>query len=238
MPQPMIAAFALALGQLADAAVLRILAKCLVVTLLLFAVLATIGWWAIDAALAWSGLHDGRFAWAEGLRGIASLILVAIGGWLLWRILALAVLQFFADDVVKAVEARHYPAARAGARDLGWREEVANGLRGARRALAYNLLALPLALVLLATGVGAALVFLAVNAVLLGRELTEMVWLRHRHDAAAPLPLGRGERFVLGGIVASLFAVPFANFLAAVLGAAMATHLVHRKGVDRPCAAA
>jgi len=231
----MIAAFALALGQLADAAVLRILAKCFGLTLLLFAVLGAAGWWAIDALLAWSGLEDGRFAWAEGLRGVASLVLVAIGGWLLWRILALAVLQFYADDVVKAVEARHYPAARASARDLGWREELGNGLRGARRALGYNLLALPLALILLVTGIGAALVFLTVNAVLLGRELTEMVWLRHRPNpikgSAAALPLGRGERFILGAIVAGLFAVPFANFLAPILGAAMATHLVHRKGV-------
>lgn len=231
MPGAMIAAFVLALGQLADASVLRILARCFGVTLALFVVLGTLGWWGIDALLAWSGLEDGRFAWAEGLRGVASLLLVVIGGWLLWRILALAVLQFYADDVVKAVEAKHYPAARASARDLGWREELANGLRGARRALGYNLLVLPLALILLVTGIGTALVFLVVNAVLLGRELTEMVWLRHRHDATAALPLGRGERFILGAIVAGLFAVPFANFLAPILGAAMATHLVHRKGV-------
>jgi CysZ protein len=44
------------------------------------------------------------------------------------------VLQFYADEVVLAVEARHYPEAAASARQLGWREELANGLaaRGAR----------------------------------------------------------------------------------------------------------
>jgi uncharacterized protein involved in cysteine biosynthesis len=227
----MIAAFALAFGQLADRSVLRILAKCLGATLLLFIVLGTLGWWGSDALLAWSGLQAGRFAGAEDLRGIAAFLLVAIGGWLLWRILALAVLQFYADEVIEAVEARHYPAALASARKLGWREELANGLNSARRAAGYNLLVLPVALVLLITGIGPALVFLAVNAVLLGRELTEMVWLRHRPASGTALPLGRGERFVLGGIVAGLFAVPFANLLAPVLGAAMATHLVHRKGV-------
>jgi uncharacterized protein involved in cysteine biosynthesis len=225
----MIAAFALALGQLTDGRVLGILAKCLAITLALFALLGTLGWHGLDALLAWVGLSDGRFAGAGELRGVAAFALVIIGGWLLWRILALAVLQFFADEVVEAVEARHYPAALAAAHPLGWREELRVGLRAALRTAGYNLLALPLALVLLITGIGTALVFLAVNAVLLGRELTEMVWLRHRHEADAPLPLGRGERFVLGGIVAGLFAVPVANLLAPVIGAAMATHLVHRK---------
>jgi uncharacterized protein involved in cysteine biosynthesis len=229
----MIAAFALALGQLADRRVLGILANCIVVTLLLFAVLGTLGWWGIDAMLAWSGLDDGRFAAAAGLRGIISFALIVIGGWLLWRILALAVLQFHADEVVAAVEARHYPAALAKARALGRREELDNGLKSAARALGYNLLALPVALVLLVTGIGTALVFLVVNAVLLGRELTEMVWLRHRAAGDTALPLTRGERFMLGAIVAVLFTIPFANLLAPVLGAAMATHLVHRKGALR-----
>jgi uncharacterized protein involved in cysteine biosynthesis len=227
----MMAAFALALGQLADRSVLRILAKCLTVTLLLFVLLAALGWWGIDTLLARMPPAPVRFAWADDLRGIAALVVVLIGGWLLWRILALAVLQFYADEVVAAVEARHYPAALAGARALSWREELANGLRGAARAAAYNLLALPVALVLLVTGIGTALVFLAVNAVLLGRELTEMVWLRHRPAPGTDLPLRRGERWALGAIVAGLFTVPFANFLAPVLGAAMATHLVHREGV-------
>jgi CysZ protein len=226
----MIAAFALALGQLTDRRVLAILAKCIAVTLLLFAVLGTLGWWGIDAALEWSGLRDGRFAAAAGLRGFLSFVAIVIGGWLLWRILALAVLQFYADEVVAAVEAKHYPAALDNARDLGWREELDNGLDSARRALGYNLLVLPVALVLLVTGIGTALVFLAVNAVLLGRELTEMVWLRHRAPGENTLPLGRGERFALGAVVAGLFTIPFANLLAPVLGAAMATHLVHRKG--------
>lgn len=226
----MIAALVLALRQLADPNVLRILGKCIVVTLLLFAVLGTLGWWGLDALLAWSGLEDGRFAAAGTLRGFAAGVAVLIGGWLLWRILALAVLQFHADEIVQAVEARHYPGALAQARALGWREELANGLRGGRRALGYNLLVLPLALVLLITGIGTALVFLIVNAVLLGRELTEMVWLRHRQARDAALPLGRGERFLLGGVVAVLFSIPFVNFLAPILGAAMATHLVHRQG--------
>ena len=80
------------------------------------------------------------------------------------------------------------------------------------------------------TGVGPALVFWLVNSVLLGRELIELVWLRHAPAPRAPLPVGGLERAVLGGAITALLAVPFVNLLAPVLGAAAAAHLVHRKG--------
>jgi uncharacterized protein involved in cysteine biosynthesis len=84
--------------------------------------------------------------------------------------------------------------------------------------------------VLLFTGVGPALLFWLVNAVLLGRELQDMVWLRHRHGADEPAPVGRAQRFLLGGAVAAMLALPFVNLLAPILGAAAATHLIHRPG--------
>ena len=225
----MLNAFALALQQLADPALRRIWLKSLAATLLLFAGLGAGLWWAADRALAWAGVEEARFAGAEGLRGALAFAGALLGGWLLWRIVALAVLQFFADEVVAAVEARHYPHHAAAARKLEWSEELARGLSGAARALLWNLLALPVALVLLVTGIGAPLVFYLVNAVLLGRELQDMVWLRHRPTANAPAPLTRGGRLMLGGAVTALLTVPFVNFLAPFLGAAAATHLIHRK---------
>ncbi len=217
----MIAALFLALGQFTDPQIWRILVRSLGLTLLVFiafgaAVFLGFGW-----LLDYSGVDFG-FPFAE-------IIIVLALSWLLWRIVALAVLQFFADEVVAAVEARHYPQHAAAARKLGWREELAKGLGGAGRALAWNLAAVPVALVLLVTGIGAPLVFFLVNAVLLGRELQDMVWLRHRPTADAPAPLTKGKRLLLGGIVTALLTVPFVNFLAPFLGAAAATHLIHRK---------
>lgn len=226
----MLTAFALALGQLADRSVLRILAKCVLLSLVLFAVLGVAGWWGIDWLLRVAGMDDGRFAGAEGLRGTLALVATLIGGWLLWRVVALAVLQFHADEVVAAVEARYYPDALARAWPLGPRREFTVGLHGAARAILYNLLALPLALILLVTGIGPAIVFWAVNALLLGRELTEMVGLRHRDAFGEALPLSPSARFLLGGVIAALFFIPVANLIAPVIGAAMATHLIHRKG--------
>jgi uncharacterized protein involved in cysteine biosynthesis len=226
----------LALGQLADPKVLRILLKSLAVTLVLFAAVAVGGWYAIDAFLAWAGLGDALFAGAEPLRGLASLLLALVGLWLAWRIVALAVIEFFADEVVQAVEARHYPDAALKARDLPLREQFSTSIAAAARALAANLVVLPLALLLMVTGIGAALLFWLVNAMLIGRELQDMVWLRHRRDPHDPAPVGKAERFLLGGVVAALLALPLVNFIAPILGAAATAHLIHRKNGPRECA--
>jgi uncharacterized protein involved in cysteine biosynthesis len=222
--------FALALGQLGDRRIVGVLAKSMAITLAIVAALAAVAWRG-TAALA------ERYAagWGE-LGGLAGVLLAVIGGWLLFRVIALAVLQFFADAVVRAVEARHYPAAAANARELPFAEDAGNAVRGLVRAVLVNLVALPVGLLLLVTGVGTAVWFWAINAWLLGRELIDMVWLRHRpppssSGSTAALPLSALTRFALGGIVAGMLLVPFANLLAPVLGAAMATHLVHsRKG--------
>lgn len=215
-------AFALALGQLSEPAILRVLVKSVLTTLAIFVVLGLIAWRGLSAILA---------SYAAGWEDVSAPIAIAltiIGGWLLFRFVALAVMQFCADDVVRAVERRHYTAA-AQVPDLTFSRELKASLRGLGRAVAVNAVALPIALLLLITGVGTALLLWAANAWLLGRELTEMVWLRHRGSGGDELlPVSGLTRFCLGGIVAALLIVPFVNLLAPVLGAAAATHLVHR----------
>ena len=220
----MLSAFALALTRMFDRRLLPIWLKSLAVTLLACAVLGYAGWWGLQALLV-------RYLAGSEFSQLIAATIVILALWLLWRVVALAVLQVFADEVVAAIEARDYPALAARARKLGWRTELARGLGGAGRALLFNLLALPLALVLLVTGVGAPLVFIAVNAVLLGRELQDMVWLRHRPAPGNPPPLSPLERLALGGVTAVLLTVPIANFAAPFLGAACAVHLIHRKGL-------
>lgn len=219
----MLSAFALALSRLADRSLVPIWLKSLGATLLVFAALGATSWFGLKLLLD-------RYYPSGELGGLAALLIVALGGWLLWRIIALAVLQFFADEVVLAIEQRDYPEMAARARKLGLGEEARRALGGAGRALLYNLLALPVAAILAVTGVGAPLVFLFVNAVLLGRELQDMVWLRHRTSSDNPAPLSGLERLTLGGVVAVLLTVPVANFVAPFLGAACAVHLIHRKG--------
>jgi CysZ protein len=219
----MLSAFALALTRLTDRRLLPIWLKSLAATLLVFAVLGGASWLGLSTLLR-------RYDQAGDLSQLLALLIVVLGGWLLWRIIALAVLQFFADEVVHAIEQLDYPEMAASARRLGLGEEARRALGGASRALFFNLLALPVAAVLAVTGIGAPLVFLFVNAVLLGRELQDMVWLRHRASPDSPPPLSGLERLTLGGVVAVLLTVPVVNFVAPFLGAACAVHLIHRKG--------
>jgi len=215
----------MAVAQLGDPAIVRVIVKSVVITLLIVAgaggvIMFALYNWLISLGVAYS---------AE-LGAIGAVLLTLIASWLLFRVIALVVLQFFADEIIAAVEAQHYPQHSATVRKIPFREELGHALRGGMRALGINLLALPLALVLLITGVGTALLFWAVNGWLLGRELQDMVWLRHRANPDEPLPLGGSQRFMLGGAVAGIMFVPFLNLLAPVIGAAAATHMVHGRG--------
>lgn len=219
----------LALRQLTDPRVLRVLVKSLIVSVILFLIVVWLGWFAIDALLEWSGLSDDSFTGSGLLRGIISAVFSVLGLWLSWRIVAMAVIGFYSDEVVYAVESAHYPDAVSNAREPVLKEQLQTAFSAAGRALLVNFIALPFALALLFTGIGTALVFFVVNAALLGRELQDMVWLRHRQDKGHQAPVSKAERFMLGGAITALLSIPILNFLGPALGAAGAAHLVHRK---------
>ena len=220
-------ALALAFGQIGDRAILMVVLKSVAISLGLFALAGSALWWLLEAQI--TGLTQGLGD--DDYTGIFAALLTALitgfAGWLLFRIVALAVIQFFADDVVRAVEAKHYGHA-ADVPSLPFKTELGLSVKSVLRALLFNAVAAPIALILLFTGFGPALVFWAVNALLLGRELQDMVWLRHRGSAQDLAPISGLTRFALGGVIALGLAIPFANLLAPVIGAATATHLVHR----------
>jgi uncharacterized protein involved in cysteine biosynthesis len=176
-------ALALAFAQLADPRILTVLAKVVGITLAILAALYALLMTLLPSVLAqWWGTGDTYWLVITGLAGI-------IAAWFAFRLVALAVMQFFADEVVRAVEARHYPQAAAQARDVPWREELRHAVRGGGPPLLGNAIAAPLALLLLFTAIGPAIVFGVVNAWLLGRELQDMAWLRHPHYGADAQPV-------------------------------------------------
>jgi len=215
----MFRALALSLAQLGDPRILRVLGRSLAVTLALFVLLGAGVWWGVAA---WTA--------RDTLAGAATLAALALGFWFLFRAVAIAVVGLFADAVVAAVEARHYPAALARARPVAMRRALLMGMRSAGRFLIVNLLLLPVYGVLLVTGIGTAAVFFVANGWLLGRDLADMVAARHMDDAAMRAWRGTNgaRRFLLGLAATGLFVVPLLNILAPVLGAAMATHFFHR----------
>lgn len=228
----MLRAATLALGDLADRHVLGVLVRSLSVTLLIFAGLGLLAAWALRGADPCGWLADGSCPLGLSAGGLGALVLVAIGSWLLFPAVALGVVAAYADRVAAAVEARHYPHALAGARPVGPGRGAVLGLRSSLRLLLYNLLALPLYLVLIVTGIGTLALFVGVNGIAIGRDLGELVAARHgdRASRRAWLRATRGRRALMGILVAGIFLLPVVNLLAPVLGAAMATHLYHARG--------
>lgn len=218
-----IASLIAAARQLFDPAVVRVLAKSLGITIAVFALAGLALFYVLQAAFAYWGWDDGGFASAT-----AAVLIAGIGFWFLFRVVAIAVLQFFADEVVAAVEAKHYPDAARSAQPQPFKQDLTNSLRGIGRAVGYNLLALPVAIALMFTAIGPAVAFLLVNAVLLGRELTDMAWLRHCGGDRRGTPVAKSDRFMLGGAVAGLMVIPGLGLLAPVIGAAAGTHVTQR----------
>lgn len=225
----MFRALGLAIGDLADPRILGVLARSLLVTLAIFAVAAAALAWALDGVDACGWLTGDACELSFSTSGFAAFLLTAVGLWLLFPTVAIGVISAFMDRIVAIVEARHYPKALASARPLGIAGGALLGLQSSLRVALYNLVALPFYILFLVTGVGTVLLFVAVNGIAFGRDLGEMVAARHLDRAGRREWIGRtrGERALLGVVVTAIFLVPFANLLAPLLGAAMATHLFH-----------
>jgi CysZ protein len=219
-------ALSLSLAQLGDRRIIGIFAKSMLITLLLFVLLFGSVITGAQMAAARFGLVTQSDSWILGLGLLLAGLLVAGA---LFRGLAVPVLGFFGDDVVAAIEAKHYPDAAQSARKAGVGLSARLALMSLARFALFNLLALPVYIFLLVTGIGPIIAFIAVNAILLGRDMGEMVAVRHLEGEALAqwLANSRVERGVLGLIVSGLFMIPFANLIAPVLGAAAATHLFH-----------
>lgn len=219
-------AFLLALRDLPDPRVLRILAQSLALTLLLLAAVGAAIFFAARRGLAhWNWLDTA----GQDMAGVLIVLVIIAGSWLLFRAAAIVVIGLFADAIVADVEGRHYPDAAERAVDVGWRRNIGLALASLVRLIGGNLLALPVYILLLVTGIGTPVFALLVNALLLGRDLEAMVLARHPDRPR----FDRSARWSLGLLSAASFVVPVANLLAPILGAAMAVHMLHLRNGDQ-----
>ncbi|MCA0208712.1 MAG: EI24 domain-containing protein [Proteobacteria bacterium] len=219
-------AFLLALRDLPQPRVLRVLAQSLALTLLLLAVTGAAIFWSARWVLAhWQWLGEA----GQDMAGLLVVVAILAGSWLLFRAVAIVVVGLFADGIVADVEGRHYPAAAQRAVDVGWRQNIRLALASLVRLVGGNLLALPVYILLLVTGIGTPIFALFVNALLLGRDLEAMVLARHPDRPRFDRP----ARWSLGLLSAASFVVPVANLLAPILSAAMAVHMLHLRDGDK-----
>ncbi len=176
-------------------------------------------WFALDWLFEWLKIQNGEY-----LSTFLSLAIIPISAFLLFRVVAVAITWIFADDIIDAVEDRYYPQKAAFGKRPGVGAGVHMAVRSIARVVGYNLLALPLYIVLLVTGVGTAIAFMLLNALLLGKDLEDMLIARH---GASQGSIQKLPRLLLGFIGTVGMLIPFFNLLVPVLATAMAVHMVH-----------
>jgi CysZ protein len=221
-------AFFRALGQLGDRRFRRVvLLGALLALALLGAVYAGflhLIWWLAPESLDLPIV--GPVTGVETLLGWASLVLMIGLSVFLMVPVASAFTGLFLEDVVDAVEDRHYPGLPA-ARQQGWGEALVQSANFLGLVIAVNAVALvfyPFA------GPAAPLAFWAVNGFLLGREYFTMVAQRRLPSAevARLRRANRGRLWLAGTLMAAPLSIPLVNLLVPVLGVATFTHLFHR----------
>jgi uncharacterized protein involved in cysteine biosynthesis len=212
-----------ALPQIMLPGIRAVLWRTLGMTLLLFLALGVAVWWGLRQLFLQTG-------WLQADGFVGAVIAALIGilcFWLLFRAVAVAVVGLYADRIVATVEQASYGERHVLARVVPVREGARVAIRSVSRAIGWNLAALPLYVLLVATGIGAPLLFIGVNAYLLGRDMAELVEGRHPDLR----PFSAAERWQVGLVSALLFLPPVVNLLAPVWSVAMAAHMFHgRRG--------
>ncbi len=196
-----------------------LLIKVVLCTFASFILLGVGMWFALDWLLEWLNIENGEY-----LSTFLSLAIIPISAFLLFRVVAVAITWIFADDIIDAVEDRYYPQKAAFGKRPGVGAGMHMALRSIARVVGYNLLALPLYILLLVTGVGTAIAFMLINALLLGKDLEDMLIARH---GASQGSIQKLPRLLLGFIGTVGMLIPFFNLLVPVLATAMAVHVVH-----------
>lgn len=217
-----------ALRQIADRRFLWVLGRAVALTL---ALLIGLTWGAVWLA---SGIPTDLGEWwlvghvtlpEIGPESLAVGFVLIASIFLMIPVAALFV-GLFLEDIVEAVERRHYPDL-VPTSSPGLLANLDNAVRFALVLIAANLLALALYLM---AGPFAPLVFYAVNGYLLGREYFEMVAARHLGFREATLFRRRHRlrAWAMGVLMAVPLTIPVMNLFIPLLGVAAVTHQFHR----------
>ncbi|MBM3488020.1 MAG: hypothetical protein FJX67_15535 [Alphaproteobacteria bacterium] len=209
-------ALALAFAQMPDPRFKRVIWRAAGWSVVLLAVLVILAWWALD------GLVVAGMPWVDtfvAVLGKAAAVVLAL---VLFPAAALLVVSFFLEDIVRAVEARHYPGL-AAPRVQPPGELAASALRLVTLSAVLNLLVLPLYLIPVIN----LFVFYGLNGYLLGREYFELVAGRRMEPAAVRTTwrARRARLYLAGVVIAVLMSIPLVNWLMPVPSAAFMAHV-------------
>ncbi|MEW6438563.1 MAG: EI24 domain-containing protein [Pseudomonadota bacterium] len=207
-----------ALAQIFSAPFRRVLIKTLALTFLLL-ILVFAG-----AETALSHFLVLPYHWLTTSLAVLAAIALLVGFAFAITPVSFLVAGFFFDELAAIVETEIDPARPGKTPPLGAQIRIASVF--AALALALNIVAL---LLLLVPGVNA-VIFLLVNAYLLGRGYFELAALRYRalEDVGRLRRAHELEIFLAGLLIAALAAVPIANLLTPLFGPALMVR-VHDK---------
>ncbi len=203
------------LGQMNDPRVRSVIGKTLALAVLGYVAFVVLIYFLI-------GWLAGLAGWLESLAQFGGVIGAVIIAWFLFPSVAAAIAGIFADEVIDAVEAVHYPHLPPS-KGVPVISALMDGLKLAAIAIVANLLALPFLIVFPVY----ILITWGVNGWLLGREYYEMVAFRRLPKAEArALHKAHNGAFTIAGIlIAICLTIPFVNLIAPVLGAAFMVHV-------------
>lgn len=220
--------FLRALGQTFDRRFRRVLLKGVGLTIALLAAVTAAVLWGLNAALPDTITLPllGEIGWLNEVLSGASLFGMAILSIILMVPVASAFVGMFLDEIVDAVEVRHYPHL-PDAGDPGILGGLADAARGIVVLVVANILAL--AVYVLVPPL-APVIFVVMNGYLLGREYFQMIALR-RQTAADAKRLRRRNIvtiWIAGILMVIPLTIPVLNLVIPILGVASFTHLYHR----------
>lgn len=212
----MIANFLKAFGQLTDPKIQKLLWTGVGLALLTLTVTG------VGVAYALLPLIQVGLPWADWILHLLGGFGVAVLMVLLFPATMAITISLLLDGVCAAVEARHYPGLPPP-RAAPLSEQIFGALRFAGLAVALNLLALPLYLLLPVINIP---LYLALNGYLLGREFFEQAAVRRIPPAeAAALRKRYGGRVWLHGAgVAGYAMIPFLNLTLPIVATAALLH--------------
>lgn len=219
----MIAVFTRAFLQLRDPILLRVILMCVLTTIIVYV--------ALFLGLGWALRNTTFFAlpWMDTLADLGAGVTAGVLAWLLFPGVVTGIMGLMLDDVVAAVEARHY-SHLGTPRAVPLTEILKSSAKLVGLTVGLNLLLLPLYIVLIFIPPLNLVLFYLVNGRLLGREYFEAVALRRGDEATTAALRGQFRWSVLGAgaITAFLLTIPVVNLVAPVVGAAAMVHLFHK----------
>ena len=219
----MINLFLISFSQLPDPAFRRVMVKAILLSVFVFVFLAIIVWFVLSETNFFTfWLFE---AFADIFGGVTAIIIA----WLLFPTLASFFITLFLEDIVEAVESRHYPDTLLEKINNPSATFI-NSLRFTAIALLLNILAIPFYFFTIWFPPMGIFVFYCLNGYLLGREYFELVALRHikMEDIPSIRQSNRWQLFLFGSVTTFLFTIPIINFLAPILGVTGMTHFFRK----------